>query len=202
VQSNWLAARDDTGGSARSSADALRRAEDRGHPVYIQMAVVTAASSVLFQPASPDFTAGWAILAGHDEPVHLDAAIWIWLDIIWGMALVGLHRQEAIGRLARAIRLADRQSALNAEDLALRLLAVAVAEAGHEGEADMLTGYSEANLRVHRFYAPGLTCVEASLDSALAGAPDRPTRQAAGAGLSRHEMLAIVNDCEAITDDM
>jgi predicted ATPase/class 3 adenylate cyclase len=197
LQANWLAFFGDAEGCARTSADAVRRAERTGHPVHLQMAVVTAATSLLFQCAPPDFAAALAVLAGHDELAHLDdAAIWMWHDIAWANALVGLHRAEAVPRLARAVRIADSQSILYAVDHALRLLAVAASEAGHEREADMLAGYSEACLSAHRMPAPGFAWIQAALDRAL-GAPDRAAQRAAGAGLTRYEMLAIVNDLEA-----
>jgi predicted ATPase len=201
VKACWLAAFGDTAGSKQNSMNALRRAEISGQPVHIQMAVVTAASSVLLQRAAPDLTAGLTVLAGQDQPTQPDAAVGIWLDIMWGLTFVGLHRLEAVGRLVRAIRLADRQSALNAEDLALRLLSVALAEAGHEREADMLTAYSDANLQAHRGFHGCSQWIQDSLDKALAAAPDRAAQQAAGASLSRHDLLTIVSDCEAIIHD-
>jgi predicted ATPase len=203
VKANWLAELGDADGSSRTSTEALRRARRSGHPINMQMAVVTASSSYVFRTPGRDFEASLRILAGYDETSRIDAAIAMWLDVQWGIALVGLHKSGAVSRLARAVRAADRQRARNAEDLALRLFAIAIAQADAAlaAQADMLTGYANAHLRVHRIDSPAHFWIHEFLDTALADTPDRASRQAAGARLTRHEMLAIVNDTEATLAD-
>jgi hypothetical protein len=197
VKANWLVAAGDDEARDATSREALRRAERTGNPIALLNAVTTAAGCHLFKSDRLDFAAALAILEDYDETTSVDVEVAMWLDVQWGAALVGLGRSGAVGRLAHAVRAADRQSALHVEDYALRLLAVAVAQGdcGREKEADLLTGYANANLRFEEDAAYAWT--REYLDRALTGVPDRASRQAAGARLTRHEMLAIVNDCEA-----
>jgi hypothetical protein len=95
----------------------------------------------------PDFAASLAILAGYNDAPVIGDATPMWFGIVWGATLVGLHRTDAVGRLARAVHLADRHGVPPGQDLALCLLAIAAAEAGYEPVAATLAGYSDANLR-------------------------------------------------------
>ena len=98
--------------------------------MMIGMSTLTAAGLQLWGGASPDFAAGMAVLARYDEGPLFGQAAGMWFDIMWGATLVGLHRTGAVGCLARAVQLADRHGVAFAQELALRLLATAVAESG------------------------------------------------------------------------
>jgi len=121
----------------------------------------------------------------------------MWLDVLAGATLVGLHRPQAIGRLARAVRTADRLSAPHAQDRALRLLAASAAEVGYRVEAATLIGYTEANLSASRMRDLGDAWAWAALDDALAGMTQRVVHEAAGAALTRADIMALVARLDA-----
>ena len=133
----------------------------------IGMAALSAAGLQLWEGASPDFEAALAVLAGYDEGPLIGQAAGMWFDIMWGATLVGLHQTGAVGRLARAVELADRHGVAFAQELALRLLATVVAESGYPTEAATLAGYSEAHLRQHRMDAPTYAWMQESLEVAV-----------------------------------
>ena len=194
---NWYTMLGDSESGARASAEALRRAEQSGHPPSVQSGVVLAATNCVFTGA-PDFNASLAILARHDTGPSVDNLIAMWLDIIWGATLVGLHRTDAITRLIRGIDIADRQGAPSALDLALRLLAIAVADAGHRPEAATLLGYCDAHLGQHRFQSPVYQWVWTRLNDALAGTTDRAVHEAAGAASTRRTIMALVTRVDSL----
>jgi hypothetical protein len=193
----WCAQFGDAEQGALDVAEALRRAERAGHPPSIQATVLTAAGRHLWKLPGPDFAASLAIFAAHDQLPHFDDTIGMWFDVLWGATLVGLHHTGAVGRLARAVRLADRLSNLNAADLALRLLAIAVAESGYQEEAATMAGYAEANLRQHRILGPGYAWPEVALDDALAGYADRATHETGGAASARSHIMALVSHLDS-----
>ena len=147
-----------------------------------------------------DFDASLATLERYDRVSRVDDSMGAWLDLMWGATLVGLHRPGAINCLARTIRLADRLGVLQLEDVAFRVLAVAVARARYEVEAATLVGYSDANLNAFSRDAPPMAWHPAALDDALAGLPSRLEHEAAGAASSRSQILALVRHFDAVID--
>jgi hypothetical protein len=119
----------------------------------------------------------------------------MWLELLWGTALVGVHRREAVGPLVRAVRLADRLSAPHVTDLGLRMLAVAAAEGGRAPDAAALVGYCDANLRPHRVRVS--SWIDSVSDDALRAMRDRDVHEAAGAQASRGEIMALVAQLDA-----
>ena len=79
----------------------------------------------------------------------------MWLDIIRGETLLGIGRPGAAEHIARGARSADRLGNPQALDRALRILAMAAAEAGLVPQAATLAGYAEAALRPYRADQPG-----------------------------------------------
>ena len=142
---------------------------------------------------------------GHPEPLRrgdpcrtdLDE---VWLDLHWGNALLGLRQPGAVEHLVRAARLADRLSFLLALDLALRLLAIAYAEAGHASQAAILVGYADANLSQYRLDAPGLRWTKPRLEQALAGLADRSHYETEGSTWHRRQIMALINELPSTTD--
>ena len=195
---NWYTMLGDSENGAHASTEALRRSEDTEHLPSLQAAVVLAATNCVFT-GDPDFKASLAILDRHDTVSGFDNLIAMWLDITRGAALVGLHRLDAVGCLTRAIDRADRQSAPSALDLALRLLAIAAAEAGHGPEAAALLGYCDAHLGHHRFQSPVYRWVQTGLNDALASTPERPVHEATGAESTRRQIMALVTHLNSIT---
>jgi hypothetical protein len=180
--------------SAHIGAEALRRAEQSGHPIYISAAVITVAGTELWGKFEPDFEASLDVLNRHEHDLgsiagDLNGA---WHDITWGVTLFGLGLPGAVEHLAHGARTADRLNTLHALDLALRQLAVLAADAGLTPAALALIDYTEANLRAHRIENPGQTRIQARLDQALAGLPDR----APDAPLHRGDIMAIVTEIE------
>jgi predicted ATPase len=180
--------------SEHVAADALRRAERTGHPIYISAAVITVAGNDLWGRAEPDPTAALGVLERHGRDLGLLAGglNGAWYDITWGVALSELGLPGAIEHLARAARSADRLNTQHALDLALRQLAIAAAEAGLMQSALALTGYTEANLRPYRIENPGQTRIQARLDRALAPVAGPASERA----LHRGEIMALVAEIE------
>jgi hypothetical protein len=67
---------------------------------------------------------------------------------------VGRGKPGAVARLTDAITAADRHAAAHAVDMAIRLMAVAVARLGLRAEAAMLGAYADANLQPYRMRSP------------------------------------------------
>ena len=197
----WLVEFGDAERSAHSAAESLRRATLTGNPQMIGMAALSAAGLQLWEGASPDFEAALAVLAGYDEGPLIGQAAGMWFDIMWGATLVGLHQTGAVGRLAHAVQLADRHGVAFAQELALRLLATAVAESGYPTEAATLAGYSEAHLRQHRMDAPTYAWMQESLEVALAKVTDRALHEAAGQAAQRSHIMALVTYLDRAIDN-
>ena len=183
----------DRAGSDAAAEDALHRAEQCGHPLFVSSAVITVAAARLNIPGAPDFVAAFETLSAHDA-VPVGAQNDTWLDIIWGSTLLGLGRPGAAERLARAARTADRINGLGQLDSALRGLAVLAAEAGLVDQAAALTAYSEANLGPYAIANESQTWLRERLAAALAD-PELPSSASA---LHRREMLALVAEVEAV----
>jgi hypothetical protein len=197
----WLAEFGDAERSAHTTAESLRRAALTGNPQMIGMAALSAAGLQLWGGASPDFAAAMAVLAGYDEGPLIGQAAGMWFDVMWGATLVGLRRRGAVGRLARAVQLADRHGVAFAQELALRLLATAVAESGYPTEAATLAGYGDVHLRQHRMNDPAYAWIQESLEAALADVTDRAVHEAAGRAAQRSHIMALVTHLDTAIDD-
>jgi hypothetical protein len=84
-----------------------------------------------------------------------------------------------------------------AKAVALDNLAIAGARAGHQREAATLLGYCNANIG----YSPssgGYPWVPPTLEDMLAGMADRAACEAAGAALSRSQVLSLVSSLETL----
>ena len=86
------AALGDAEGSVRLCLEALELAEATGQRDAIQAAVLDAAIPFLFT-STPDFAAALAIFERHAHIQRIDDAMAVWIDTIWGAALVGLGRR-------------------------------------------------------------------------------------------------------------
>jgi hypothetical protein len=186
--------------SSLSAAEALRRAELSRQPVATLTAVLAAAGNHLWR-TEPDFAASLSVLEPRGHLAHFDDSVGVWVELIWGATLAGLHRTDAVGRLARAVRIADRIGALQPADLILRLLALVATDAGYPAEAATLAGYADANLRPYRATSPGFEWVSNALEDALAGVADRVTHQAYGAQCTRSQMLSLVTRIDSVIDN-
>jgi predicted ATPase/class 3 adenylate cyclase len=178
--------------SAAIAEQALRRAERAGNPVHVSSALITAAGAYLWMSTEPDFTASVTILETHHlelTPGDLNA---MWLDNLWGMTLLGLHRPGAVQRLASAAFAADRLNAPHALDLALRQLAIAASRAGRLDLTAKLVAYSDTHLAAHHIDTPGRAWVQELLDNALA--TEEPIREPQS--LRRAEIMTLVTDLQ------
>jgi hypothetical protein len=186
--------------AAISFAAALRRAEHTQHPVSIQSAVVTAAAAYLFSSTERDLAASSAILTRHAGEPRIDDATAMWTDVFLGATLVGLRRTGAVEPLARAVRLADRRNVRNAEEMALNLLAVAAAVAGHREEAAILANYASANLHTGTLDTPQYKWIPDALNEALTGITDSAAPSIPGTAPTRAKMMAVVAHLDATSD--
>jgi predicted ATPase len=195
----WFVEYGDPERSARCVQEALRRGELTGNPLMIEMSVLSAAGLHVWRLPGPDFAASMAVLSRYGTESRLGETEAMWFDVVWGATLAGLHQTDAVRHLARAVRLADRYGVGPAQDMALRLLAIAVAEAGYAAEAATLAGYSEAHFRAHRMGAPAYAWIQAALDDALAGL-DRANNEAAEMASDRRQIMALVDHLDAAID--
>jgi predicted ATPase/class 3 adenylate cyclase len=147
-----------------AAAEALRRAEECHHPVYVGAAVITSSASYLTQVETPDFNASLGVLAQRPEALDVGGTNNMWLDTFWGWTLMGLSESRALDHLVRAARTADQMNARHLSDLILRLLAIYFAAAGYVREAASLVRYVEANLRPYRIAAPGQAWVNTQIE--------------------------------------
>ena len=193
-----LAALDEHDRSTAVVSEALRRAAGTGHPMAIGAAVITAASQHLMHTDSPGFVASLDILSRHDVDLDRGDLNGMWLEITWGLTLVGLEQPAAVGHLANAARAADRLDAPSALDYALRPLAIVAADAGLHEQAGGLVAFAEAQLRAHRIETPFQVWIQTRLDRALAGF----SAAAPAAPLHRREIMDLVTQIEtALTRD-
>ena len=179
---------------AASVGEALDWAYRTGNPQLIALAVMSAAACRLSMAAEPDFAAGLDILTHYDDGIRVGDLNEIWLDIMWGTALLGLGQPGAVEHLTSAARLADRHGNLRAVDLAVRLLSIAYAESGHTRKAATLNGYATAHLRQHRLDNPAYEWIQARLEAALAGLPERSFHETEGSTCHRGQIMALINN--------
>ena len=126
--------------------------------------------------------------------MRLDTANAMWLDLMWGAVLLQLDEVGVVERLADAVRMADRQHAPHAEDMALRLLAIAVGTAGNLADAAVLASYCAATLSPYRMNQQ--IWIDVALEEVLARVPDRAAHDAVGAAADRRQILALVTRLE------
>jgi hypothetical protein len=180
--------------AAAAMLDALDRAQRTGSPGLIAFAVALAASCHESFLAEPDFAASLGVLTRYDDGIRTGQPNEMWLELGWGIALLGLGQPGAIEHLTNAARLADRISFPHAVEMALRPLAIAYAEAGHTQQAAILTGYTDANLAQYRLDLPGRRWINPTLDAALAGPADRPLHETEGSTWHRRQIMALINN--------
>ncbi len=178
--------------SAEIFADALERAERSGSLLMLQATVITTAQSLVWRE-EPEFVRSFDILSRHGADLLTGGLGNLWLDMAWGITLLGLHRPGSATYAARAARAADHQSSPHALDLGLHVLGLAAAEAGLLEPAATLVGYAEAYLAGYEFAQPDRGWFRARLDQALG---DRPAAPAAD-GMHRRELMVLINEVEA-----
>jgi predicted ATPase/class 3 adenylate cyclase len=173
-------------------AEALRRAEGTGHPMAISAAVISASSQEMQRSDLPRFAASLDILSRYDVDLDRGDLNGMWLEVMWGLTLVGLEQLAAVGHLARAARTADRLDTPHVLDYALRPLAIVSADAGLLEQAGALVAFAETHLRAHRIQSPVQIWIQARLDRAL----DSFSASAPAAPLHRREVLDLVTQIE------
>ena len=150
--------------SIAKAIEALRRADEREHPIYVSAAIITWSACYLTQVATPDFNASMDVLAQRPEGLQVGGTNGMWLDALWGWTLMGMGRPGAMDHLVRAARAADQISAPHLLDLVLRLLALQFADDGCATEAATLVHYAETNLRPYRIGAPGQVWIDGQIE--------------------------------------
>jgi hypothetical protein len=197
---NWLAEAGDRAASDHYAIEAVERAQRTGNPELATAGVVCAAANYLWTSTEPDFARSFDMLSRYDTGSHpQDAATTLWYDLQLGTTLDGLGKPGARRHLIAAYRLADRQAALHAQDLTLRILALHLAKGGDFAGAARLLGYSDANFRPFRIETPVHAWLERGIDTAMGQWRDRAEHEAAGRGASRHQIIALLNDLEMMT---
>jgi hypothetical protein len=177
--------------------DALARAERMGNPVVTANGAIVASAKHLLTAGGPAFAASLAVLTRYASDFSAGDSTAMWSHLFYGYDLLGLGDPGAVEHVADAFRLADRLNAPHVVDRALRTLAVLAAEAGHTRDAARLVGYADTNpFGDVRIRDPGWTWVQDRIDNALAG-PDLSADRAAGAALTRGDVVALVGDLEA-----
>ncbi len=81
------------------AGDAMRRAIATGDSVR-ESSVVIAVASTYLNSKDPDFAAAMDFLTAHPVDTPADHMNGVWLDLTWGISLLGLGRSEAIGYAA------------------------------------------------------------------------------------------------------
>jgi hypothetical protein len=190
----------ETQAATDSLEGSLRHAEQFGHPVGIQAAVLVAVSRYLYMREVPDLAASLRVLTRYAP--RIDDAMAMYSDALLGATLVALGRAGAIEHLTRAARLADRRGSVAGTDVALTFLAIAAGQRGYGAAAATLAGYAGAhpatNLLLHSTATPWVT---AMLDDALSQVPDRDVHEAAGAAETRGPIMELVTQLETELDD-
>lgn len=163
--------------------------------MLLAAAVVAASACHLSVGAEADFHAGLDLLSRYDTGIRTGDTMDMWLDVMWAMALLGLGQTDTVvERLTSAAVLADRHDAAPAVDVALRLLAIALAEAGALAQAAILAGYADANFSSARVDLPGYRWIHPRLDHALNPLTDRRHHEATGATWQRGQIMALLAD--------
>jgi predicted ATPase len=196
-----LARMGDNAAAAAEEEAVLARAERLGHRDAIRGAASIAAVRFISSD-DRDFASCFSLLNRYERFFSADDAIAVFVEGIFGAALLGLGRPGAVAHLARSIRIADRLAVTLGMDQSVRQLAAAAAGAGFRAEAAALVGYSEENLHAYPRDSPILGWHETAIDDALAGMPDRAEHEAAGRAMTRREMLAVVSRLDAMIDHL
>lgn len=178
--------------SAAAAADALRRAEESGQPVLLSSATISMSAVYLTARSDPDFHASSEIFARQGVTQETGDLNDAWREVMVGMTSLGLGRPDAVTHLTRAVRLADRIDSGHTLELALRLLAIAAAEAGLSSQAFAIAGYADDELSAHHFDNPGQAWIQARLDSALGDA----SRHQVDHARNRAEIMTLVTEID------
>ena len=178
--------------SAAAAADALSLAEESGQPVLIGAATISMCAVYLTARSDPDFQASAEILGRRELPPESGDLNDGWYEVMAGMTLLGLGKPDAVTHLAKAVRLADRVKSGHALEQALRLLAIAAAEAGLTTHALLVADYVDQELRHHRIDSPGQVWIQTRLDSALRDASHHPINHAQ----NRAQIMNLVTEIE------
>ena len=187
-----LAERGELERSAEIFTASLERAARSGSLLLLQATVITTAQSLVWRE-KPDFATSLDVLDRYGTDLLTGGLGNLWLDMAWGITLLGLDRPGAATHAARAARAADHQGSPHALDMGLRVLGLAAAEAGLTEQAAAIVGYADANLSAYEFAQPRQRWFGARLDRALG---DRTTPSAA-AGMHRRELMVLISDVEA-----
>ena len=171
----------------------LRRASDSGDST-VQSSVVMSVAMYHLRPPDPDFGATLDFLTGHPTDAPAEHVNGLWLDLMWGLTLLGLGRPDAIGHVARATRTADRVNALGMLDFALRQVAVIAAQHECPEKAALLVAYTDSVLSPHRLLVPVLQLVQDWLDQAGVGVDSPPSPDPTP---RRPDVMAIVEEIES-----
>ena len=178
--------------SAEIFAASLERAANSGNRLLLQATVITTAQSLVWRK-EPDFVTSFDILNRYGADLVTGGLGNLWLDMAWGITLLGLHRPGAVTYAARATRAADHQSSPHALDMGLRVLGLAAAEAGLTEQARAMVDYADTNLTAYDFAQPNQGWFRARLEQALGDRRGLP----APSDTHRSQLMALVNDVEA-----
>ena len=171
--------------------DLRDRAAATGHPLSICSSAIAIASSMIVRDDDPDFAGALEVITT-DVREAAGGINDLWLDVFWGVSLLGLGRSEASMHLARATRAADRLRSPMQLDVAMRSLALAATQAGLIDEARLLVAYADAELEPYRFEGTLSEWMDGQLDDVRAEAQVH----AAGSGPGRAEIMRVVGEVE------
>ena len=176
-------------------AESVHVAEQAGQRNLIWSTAVGIAVAHVWFTFPPASRAALAVLDAHPDLGRNDRVNDMWANVARAAALASEGRTGGAAVLVAAANVADRLRNPWGSDLTYRLLALAVAEAGHLTEAAMLLGYGNAHLLAYRndVPSPQSQWIGHRLDTALAALPDRAAHEAAGAALDRRQVLALVD---------
>jgi predicted ATPase/class 3 adenylate cyclase len=189
----------DNAAAAAEEGAVLARAERTRHPDAIRGAASIAAVRFI-SSEQPDFASCLALLSRYERFFLADDSIAVFVEGIFGTAMLGIGRPGAVGHLARSIRIADRLGVMLGMDQSVRQLAIAAARAGFQVDAAALVGYSEANLHAYPRDSPILGWHQALINNVLEGMADRAEYEAAGRAMTRREFMALVSKLDATID--
>jgi predicted ATPase/class 3 adenylate cyclase len=150
--------------SIMAAAEALRRANECHHPIYVSSAIISWSASYLMTVETPEFDTSLEILTQRSDVMDVGGTNGMWLDTFWGWSLLGLGQPRALDHLIRAIRTADQMNARHVCDLLLRLLALCFADKGYREESSFILRYVETNLRPYRIAGPGQDWIDDQID--------------------------------------
>jgi hypothetical protein len=188
--------------ASRGAADAsVAMAQRTGHGGALGTVFLVAASARL-GTSRPDFAGALGIIEHnrHYRCFHRGDKTSVYFGLLEGVALVGERNSSAASLLAECLRVADRLEIYPAAERAVGALAYDAACEGHLEAAAALLGYRAANLlATPRGPIPWLNeGVERALDQLPA--EQRAAQFERGAGLSRRELMALVESLEGRHD--